>query len=101
MQGSPDGDAWGGTGVTEMGRWMDGLEEQAARVLPSDIYGYFRGGAGAGMGAAEASQSWDRLRLRLRPHVLRDVSACDTSTTVLGTPVGTSSWPRARCSARR
>ena len=73
--------------VTEIGRWTDGLEEQAARALPPEIYGYFRRGAGQGLSAAEAATSWDRLRLR--PHVLRDVSVCDTSTTVLGTPVGT------------
>ncbi|MGW1749633.1 alpha-hydroxy acid oxidase [Streptomyces sp. NPDC002092] len=73
--------------MTEIGRWTDGLEEQAARALPPEIYGYFRRGAGQGISAAEAATSWDRLRLR--PHVLRDVSVCDTSTTVLGTPVGT------------
>lgn len=66
---------------------MDGLQEQAARTLPADIYGYFCRGAGAGVSAAEASEAWDRLRLR--PHVLRDVSSCDTSTTVLGTSVAT------------
>ncbi|GAA3775045.1 hypothetical protein GCM10022403_007430 [Streptomyces coacervatus] len=73
--------------MTEIGRWMDGLEEQAARALPPEIYGYFRRGAGQGISAAEAATSWDRLRLR--PHVLRDVSVCDTSTTVLGTRVDT------------
>ncbi|MGW3290143.1 alpha-hydroxy acid oxidase [Streptomyces sp. NPDC001002] len=66
---------------------MDGLEEQAADVLPAEIYGYFRRGAGQGLSVAEASRSWDELRLR--PHVLRDVSSCDTTTTVLGTPVST------------
>ncbi|MHC3470709.1 alpha-hydroxy-acid oxidizing protein [Streptomyces sp. 7R007] len=63
---------------------MDGLEQRAARSLPPEIHGYFRRGAGAGLSAAEASTAWDGFRLR--PRVLRDVSACDTSTTVLGTP---------------
>ncbi|MFF4258898.1 alpha-hydroxy-acid oxidizing protein [Streptomyces sp. NPDC001663] len=73
--------------ATEIGRWTDDLEELAARTLPTEIYGCFRRGAGQGISAAEAPASWDRPRLR--PHVLRAMSACDTSTTVLGTPVGT------------
>jgi len=73
--------------VARIDRWIDGLEERAMRVLPAEIYEYFRRGAGQELSATEAADVWDRLRLR--PHVLRDVSDCDTSTTVLGTPVST------------
>ncbi|MFJ5306528.1 alpha-hydroxy-acid oxidizing protein [Streptomyces sp. NPDC088350] len=48
---------------------------------------YFRRSAGQGLSAAEAAPAWDGLRPR--PHILRDVSTCDTSTTVLGTAVDT------------
>ena len=37
--------------------------------------------------AAEAEQAW--ARFRLRPHPLRDVSAVDTSTDLLGAPLRT------------
>ena len=73
--------------MTGVARWLDGIEEQAAGVLPPEIHAYFRRGAGQGLSVAEAAPAWDRFRLR--PHILRDVSQCDTSTTVLGTAVDT------------
>ncbi|MFE2962371.1 alpha-hydroxy acid oxidase [Streptomyces sp. NPDC059340] len=73
--------------MTDIGRWMDGLQERAAEVLPEDVYAYFRRGAGRGMSVAEATSAWDQFRFRAR--LLRDVSTCDASTTVLGTPVRT------------
>jgi 4-hydroxymandelate oxidase len=48
---------------------------------------YFRQGAGAGRTAAEAAAAWSTLRFR--PRTLRDVTAVDTSTTVLGTSLAT------------
>ncbi|MCX4433624.1 MULTISPECIES: alpha-hydroxy acid oxidase [Streptomyces] len=73
--------------MTDIGRWMDGLQERAAEVLPEDVYAYFRRGAGRGLSVAEATSAWDQFRFRAR--LLRDVSTCDASTTVLGTPVRT------------
>ena len=67
--------------MTGVARWLDGIEEQAAGLLPPEIQAYFRRGAGQGLSAAEAAPAWDGFRLR--PHILRDVSRCETSTTVL------------------
>lgn len=75
------------TRVTRIERWMDGLEERAAASLPEDVYAYFRRGAGQGLSVAEATEAWDRFRFRAR--LMRDVSNCEASTTVLGTPVRT------------
>jgi 4-hydroxymandelate oxidase len=66
-------------------RWIDELEAKAARSLPAPVMEYFWQGAGAGWTAAEARQAWSALRYR--PHVLRDVTTVDTTTSVLGTPV--------------
>src|SRR5882757_3973869 len=68
-------------------RWMDGLAEQAATRLSPSVYQYFRRGAAAERTVSEAVAAWDRLRLR--PHMLRNVSAVSTGTTVLGTEVST------------
>lgn len=68
-----------------MTRWLDEAQARAAAALPTPVYEYFRQGAGRELTTAEATVAWDRLRLR--PRVLRDVSACTTATSVLGTPV--------------
>ena len=68
-----------------MTRWIDGLEEEATRLLPEAVARYFRQGSGPGVTASEAEQAWRDVRLR--PHVLRDVSDVSTATELLGTPV--------------
>lgn len=60
--------------------------EQAARArLSGSAYGYYAGGADGEVTMASNLTAWDRLELR--PHVLRDVHAVDTTTTVLGMPI--------------
>ncbi|MEV6109294.1 alpha-hydroxy acid oxidase [Streptomyces sp. NPDC051940] len=68
-------------------RWIDSLASEAGRRLPPPVLAYFQQGAGAGRSAAEAEEAWNGFRLL--PHVLRDVSAVSTRTSVLGTPVDT------------
>lgn len=70
-----------------MGDRFDDLEARASRVLSEPIFRYFRQGARDGVSAAEAAAAWDAHRLL--PQVLRDVTAVDLSTTLLGTPVRT------------
>lgn len=73
--------------MTAMTRWIDGLERQAQQRLSPGVYEYFRGGAGQEISLAEAAPAWDALRFR--PRILRDVSAVDTSVTVLGSALRT------------
>ena len=54
--------------------------------LPNDVWDYFDTGAGDETARAEASTAWSRHRIR--PRVLRPVGTVDTTTTVLGRPVG-------------
>lgn len=61
------------------------LEETARSLLPPEVFDYFAGGADDERTLAANLVGW--ARLRLRPHVLRDVDAVDTSTTLLGHPV--------------
>lgn len=68
-----------------MTRWIDGLEQEAERLLPDAVARYFGRGSGLGLSAAEAERSWRDVRLR--PHVLRDVTTVSTGTSLLGTPV--------------
>ena len=68
-----------------MTRWVDGLEEAAAQRLPDAVARYYRQGSRDGISAAEAAQAWRDIRIR--PHVLRDVSAVTTATTLLGTRI--------------
>lgn len=68
-------------------RWIDTLATSAEHCLPAPVLSYFRQGAGAGLSAAEAEGAWDGHRLL--PHVLRDVSAVSTRTSVLGTELDT------------
>src|SRR3954469_22742954 len=61
------------------------LEAAARGTLPQNAYDYFAGGSDEEASLRDNLAAWGRVRLR--PHVLRDVTAIDTSTTVLGTPV--------------
>ena len=61
------------------------LEARAAETLPRAAYDYVAGGADDELTVADNVAAWSRYRIR--PHVLRDVSAVDLSTTLLGTPV--------------
>jgi 4-hydroxymandelate oxidase len=64
------------------------VEDYAARaeeVLPAGIWGYIQGGSGAEWTLAANRDAF--ARVLLRPRVLTDVSACDLSTTLLGTPL--------------
>ena len=68
-------------------RYVDGLEQRAAGVLPEAVLRYLRQGSRDGLTASEATAAWDRFRFL--PAVLRDVSEVHTGTTLLGTPVRT------------
>src|SRR3954463_15380758 len=61
------------------------LEEQARALLPSNVYAYYAGGSGDEETLAANESAWSQLTIR--PHVLRPVTAVDTGTTALGTPV--------------
>ena len=60
-----------------------GLEASARQRLGQEVYDFLAGGAGEELTLQDNLAAWGRLRLR--PRVLRDVSAPDTATTVLGT----------------
>jgi 4-hydroxymandelate oxidase len=64
---------------------LGGLEEAARERLDAAIYDYVAGGAADEITATENVDAWRAMRLR--PHVLQDVSAVSTATTVLGCPV--------------
>ena len=55
-------------------------------LLPPEVHSYYAGGAGEQTTLDEAQEAWRSVRLR--PHVLRDVSAVDPTTTLLGTVLG-------------
>ncbi len=61
------------------------LEELATARLDPAVADYVNRGSGPGLTKAANLAAWQRWRLR--PHVLRDVSKVDSSTTVLGTEV--------------
>ena len=65
-------------------RWIDALPDLARERLPAPVWHYVVTGSGDGTTAAEAAEAWRRVRLS--PHVLRDVTAVDTSVRLLGTP---------------
>jgi 4-hydroxymandelate oxidase len=67
------------------GRFVDGLEQRAAELLPEEVHRYVRQGAREGASAAEAVAAWDRYRFL--PQVMRAVTEVDTTTTLLGTAV--------------
>lgn len=68
-----------------MGELVDSLEERARRALREPVFRYFRQGARDGVSAAEATAAWDRFRFL--PHVLGDVTAVDTTTSLLGASI--------------
>ena len=73
---------------------LDALEADALAVLPPDVGDYYAGGAGAEITLGEATAAWRSWRLR--PRVLRDTTAVDLGTSLLGsdvaTPIGVAPW---------
>ncbi len=63
------------------------LQQRAREIIEPGAYDYYAGGADDEVTLVENETAWQALRLR--PHVLRDVSGVDPSTTVLGQPVRT------------
>ncbi|HEX2308202.1 MAG TPA: alpha-hydroxy acid oxidase [Jatrophihabitantaceae bacterium] len=59
------------------------LEASARQLLPEATYNYLAGGADDELTLADNVAAWSRYQLR--PHVLRDVSTVDLSTSLLGT----------------
>lgn len=70
-----------------MNPYISRLEQQARELLPASVYDYYAGGSGRERTLAANEQAWDRTWLA--PRVLRDVSAVDTGTALLGAPVTT------------
>ncbi len=68
-------------------RFLESVEERARERLPEPVFRYLRQGAREGVCAGEAEAAWSRFRFL--PRVLRDVTAVDLGTTVLGTDVRT------------
>jgi 4-hydroxymandelate oxidase len=66
---------------------LDALEERAREKMSAGAFAFCAAGADDEITARENCEAWRRLRLR--PRVLRDISAIDTSTTLLGTSVPT------------
>jgi 4-hydroxymandelate oxidase len=64
---------------------FDALEEEARAKLSASSFAFGATGADDEITARENVTAWRRLRLR--PHVLRDISDVDTSTSLLGTKV--------------
>jgi 4-hydroxymandelate oxidase len=60
-------------------------EEAARALLPPEVYDYYAGGSFDELSLAANLSDW--ATLRLRPRVLRDVTAVDPGTTLLGEPV--------------
>jgi 4-hydroxymandelate oxidase len=69
---------------------LDALEEEARTLLEPGAFDYIAGGAEDEVTLADNVEAWKRVRIR--PKVLRDVSAVDASTTLLGqrvtSPIG-------------
>jgi 4-hydroxymandelate oxidase len=63
-------------------RDFDALEERAREKLPPGAFAFAAGGADDEITLADNIAAWRRLRLR--PRMLRDVTAIDTSVSVLG-----------------
>lgn len=61
---------------------FDALEAQAREIMSPGAYAFAAGGADDELTLADNLAAWRRLRLR--PRVLRDITAIDTSVTVLG-----------------
>src|SRR5689334_21687171 len=63
-------------------RTSEDFERLARRRTPGPVFDYVAGAAEGERSASRAVQAFDRVVFH--PHVLRDVSAVDPSTTVLG-----------------
>ncbi len=63
------------------------LEQQARGLLPAATYDYYAGGSGRERTLLANEQAW--ASIWLAPRMLRDVSAVDTGTRLLGHPVAT------------
>src|ERR1700721_1003585 len=63
-------------------RDFDALEDRAREKLPPGAFAFAAGGADDEITLADNIAAWRRLRLR--PRMLRDVTAIDTSVSVLG-----------------
>jgi lactate 2-monooxygenase len=61
----------------------DALEEQARAKLTPEAFGYVAGGAGSELTVRANRQAFERREIV--PHMLRDVSSRDLSTSILGT----------------
>ncbi|GDY71370.1 hypothetical protein SAV31267_008550 [Streptomyces avermitilis] len=66
-------------------RDLGDVERAAAAVLPAEVWDFVAGGSGREHTLAANREAFDRVFVASR--VLRDVSACDTATTLLGRPV--------------
>lgn len=66
------------------------LQRRARELLPSEVYDYYAGGSGRERTLWANKKAWRRVWMA--PRVLRDVSAVNTTTRLLGaglaTPVG-------------
>ena len=67
-------------------RDFDALEDAARAKLPPGAFAFAVGGADDEITLADNIAAWRRLRLR--PRMLRDITAIDTSVTVLGQRIG-------------
>ena len=63
------------------------LQRRARKLLPRNIYDYYAGGSGRERTLRANEKAWRQVWLA--PRVLRDVSAVDTATTLLGTGFAT------------
>jgi 4-hydroxymandelate oxidase len=63
------------------------LQRRARKLLPSDVYDYYAGGAARERTLRANEKAWRHIWLA--PRVLREVSAVDTSTRLLGTEFAT------------
>lgn len=66
---------------------VEDYEPLAKERLPAPVWDYIEGGAGAELTLHANREAFDRISIR--PRVLVDVSHCDTSTTLLGSPLHT------------
>ncbi|MFG1664150.1 alpha-hydroxy acid oxidase [Streptomyces sp. Y7] len=76
-------DVGGGTAAVWLD--MDDVERAAAAVLPPDVWDFVAGGSGRELSLAANRAAFDGVFVR--PRILRDVSGCDTETTLLGRAV--------------
>jgi 4-hydroxymandelate oxidase len=63
------------------------LQRRARKLLPSNVYDYYAGGSGRERTLRASEKAWRQVWMA--PRVLREVSAVDTSTRLLGTEFAT------------